>query len=72
MSTVVLPSGYKPSEKEPFMNPKQREYFRRKLLAWKEELLEESSETLQHLQEEGGIREPDLTDRASAETALAS
>ena len=56
MSTVVLPSGYRPSEKEPFMNPKQREYFRRKLHAWKEELLEESSETLQHLQEEGGIR----------------
>ena len=71
MSTVVLPSGYKPSEKEPFMNPKQREYFRRKLLKWKEELLEESSETLQHLQEEGGIREPDLTDRASAETDTA-
>jgi DnaK suppressor protein len=71
MSTVVLPSGYRPSEKEPFMNPKQREYFRRKLLAWKEELLEESSETLQHLQEEGGIREPDLTDRASAETDTA-
>lgn len=71
MSTVVLPSGYKPSEKEPFMNPKQREYFRRKLLLWKDELLEESSETLQHLQEEGGIREPDLTDRASAETDTA-
>lgn len=71
MSTVVLPSGYRPSEKEPFMNPKQREYFRRKLHAWKEELLEESSETLQHLQEEGGIREPDLTDRASAETDTA-
>ena len=68
MSRVVLPSGYKPTEKEPFMNPKQREYFRRKLLTWKEELLEESSETLAHLQEEGGIREPDLADRASAET----
>jgi DnaK suppressor protein len=64
---VTLSPDYRPSEDEPFMNPKQREYFRRKLLAWKEELLSESTETLMHLQE-GGFREPDLADRASLET----
>ena len=65
--TVRLPKGYRPSEDEPFMNKKQREYFRRKLLAWREELLRESTETLQHLQEESAAA-PDMTDRASAET----
>ena len=48
------------------MNPKQQEYFRRKLLAWRTELLKESEETLESLQE-GGVQEPDLADRASAE-----
>lgn len=49
------------------MNPRQREYFRQKLLTWRAELLHESSETLANLQD-GGLQEPDLTDRASAET----
>ncbi len=49
------------------MNSMMREYFRRKLLRWREELLQESNETLQHLQD-GGLQEPDLADRASAET----
>ena len=62
-----LPANYRPSEKEPFMNAMQREYFRRKLLAWRSELLEESSETLQHLQQES-LAEPDIADRASLET----
>jgi len=62
-----LPSNYQPSEKEPFMNAKQREYFRRRLLAWKEELLKPSSETLRHLQTES-LQEPDIADRATAET----
>lgn len=48
------------------MNERQREYFRQKLLAWREELLKESEETLEHLQE-GGLQEPDMADRASAE-----
>jgi DnaK suppressor protein len=48
------------------MNAKQQEYFRRKLLAWRAELLKESEETLESLQE-GGVQEPDLADRASAE-----
>ena len=59
--------NYKPSEKEPFMNERQREYFRAKLLAWKEEILRESKLTLQTLQEEN-VNHPDLADRASSET----
>jgi DnaK suppressor protein len=58
---------YRPSEDEPFMNERQREYFRQKLLAWKQELLRESGETLNHLQEES-LSEPDITDRATLET----
>jgi DnaK suppressor protein len=67
MARVTLPSNYRPSEDEPFMNPKQREYFRQKLTRWREELLKESSETLQHLQEVS-MQEADMTDRASLET----
>jgi DnaK suppressor protein len=67
MSSPLLPPDYKPSPKEDFMNSMMREYFRRKLLRWREELLQESSETLQHLQDTG-LQEPDLADRASAET----
>lgn len=63
---VTVSPGYRPTEKEPFMNPKQQEYFRRKLLNWRGELLKESEETLESLQE-GGLQEPDLADRASAE-----
>ncbi|HEU0145636.1 MAG TPA: RNA polymerase-binding protein DksA, partial [Bradyrhizobium sp.] len=59
--------NYKPSEKEPFMNDRQRDYFRAKLLAWKEEILRESRLTLQALQEEN-VNHPDLADRASSET----
>lgn len=62
-----LPKGYKPSGDEPFMNARQREYFRRKLLSWKEELVRESTQTLQHLQEDS-LQEPDLADRASVES----
>ena len=64
---VTLPPDYRPSEREEFMNPLQREYFRRKLLDWRSELLQESTETLSHLQEES-LAEPDLADRASLET----
>lgn len=63
---MSLPPDYRPTDDEPFMNDRQREYFRQKLLAWKQELLKESEETLEHLQE-GGLQEPDLADRASAE-----
>ena len=64
--TVTVPPDYRPTEKEPFMNAKQLEYFRRKLINWRGELLKESEETLESLQE-GGLQEPDLADRASAE-----
>jgi DnaK suppressor protein len=59
--------NYRPSDKEPFMNERQREYFRRKLLDWKDEILKESKITLQQLQEEN-VNHPDLADRASSET----
>jgi DnaK suppressor protein len=58
---------YRPSDKEPFMNERQREYFRKKLLDWKEDILKEAKETLQHLQDENQ-NHPDLADRASSET----
>jgi DnaK suppressor protein len=58
---------YRPTEKEPFMNPRQREYFRRKLENWKEEILRESRETLENLQEESQ-NHPDMADRASSES----
>jgi len=58
---------YRPSDKEPFMNERQREYFRQKLLDWKDDILKEAKETLQHLQDENQ-NHPDLADRASSET----
>jgi DnaK suppressor protein len=65
--TVKLPRGYSPSDKEPFMNAKMREYFRQKLRIWKDDLCRESGETLLHLQEES-LQEADIADRASLET----
>ena len=62
-----LPKDYSPSEKEPFMNAKQREYFRQRLLRWRRELLRETNQTLQNLQEDS-LQAPDIADRASAET----
>jgi DnaK suppressor protein len=59
--------NYRPSEKEPFMNDRQKDYFRSKLLAWKDEILRESKLTLQARQEEN-VNHPDLADRASSET----
>ena len=64
--TVDVPSDYKPSANEAFMNPMMREYFRKRLLTWRAELLNDSNETLQSLQE-GGLVAPDIADRASAE-----
>ena len=58
---------YRPTDKEPFMNERQREYFRKKLLAWREDILREARETLSHLQDENQ-NHPDLADRASSET----
>lgn len=61
-----LPTNYKPTNDEPFMNSRQREYFRRRLKNWRENLLQESSATLQFLQEES-VNAPDIADRASME-----
>jgi DnaK suppressor protein len=63
----VMDTAYHPHDDEPFMNDRQREYFRVKLLNWKEEILQESKETLEHLQDENQ-NHPDLVDRASSET----
>jgi len=65
--TVKLPKGYTPSEKEEYMNSKQLEYFKQKLTAWKNELVEESRETISNLQAE--VRDVgDEAERATRET----
>ena len=64
---IVIPEGYRPSDKEEFMNPIQVEYFRQKLLNWKNELLSDASETLNNLSEEN-LQKPDVTDRAQVES----
>ena len=64
---VFLPDDYRPAEDEPFMNDRQLEYFRRKLLVWKQELLDQSAETIDSLQE-SARNVPDIADRASEET----
>ncbi len=64
---VELPEGYKPSEKEEYMCPEHLEYFRRKLLLWREDLLEESQQTIEHLRSE--VRDVgDEAERATRET----
>lgn len=64
---VFLPDDYRPAEDEAFMNERQVEYFRRKLLNWREELLDESRSTVTTLQD-GTRNIPDVADRASEET----
>lgn len=66
-AALLNQSEYRPSEDEPFMNERQQEYFKQKLLKWKEDLLRESRETVTHLQAETE-NHPDLADRASSET----
>ena len=70
MSGVLLKlkdPDYRPSETEPFMNERQLQYFKHKLLTWKEDILREARETVSHLQSETE-NHPDLADRASSET----
>lgn len=67
VSIDAVDIDYRPSDDEEFMNPRQLAYFRKKLTDWKEEILRESQDTLNTLQNEP-LREPDLTDRASSET----
>ncbi|MDZ7791381.1 MAG: RNA polymerase-binding protein DksA [Xanthomonadales bacterium] len=64
---VDLPKGYKPSEDEEYMCPEHLEYFRRKLLQWREDLIQESQETINNLR--GEVRDVgDEAERASRET----
>jgi len=67
VAPVLDASDYRPTEDEPFMNERQLEYFKQKLLDWKEDILRESRETVTHLQAETE-NHPDLADRASSET----
>ena len=67
MTSIADVVEYRPSDDEPFMNPRQREYFRGKLHAWKDDILRESRETLDSLQEENQ-NHPDMADRASSES----
>jgi DnaK suppressor protein len=64
---TVISDAYKPTDDEPFMNDRQKEYFRRKLIAWRDSILAESKETLAALQNENE-NHPDIADRASSET----
>ncbi|MEE8453994.1 MAG: RNA polymerase-binding protein DksA [Limibaculum sp.] len=67
---VTLPDDYRPSEDESFMHDRQRAYFRRKLLNWREEILRSTKETLQHLQDDSA-QHADMADRASSEAERA-
>ena len=66
-SEVFLPDDYRPAENEPFMNERQVEYFRRKLLIWKAEILEDSRDTVAGMKDQSR-NIPDVADRASEET----
>ena len=65
--SVLVNADYVPSEEEPFMNERQKAYFRAKLITWKNDILREARETLEILQQENA-NHPDLADRASSET----
>jgi len=64
---IELDDDYRPSEDEPFMNERQREYFRRKLLKWKEDIIREMRSTLRNLQQDNEHL-TDIADRASSES----
>ena len=67
--SVIVPTDYNPhKDKKPYMNPIMLEYFRQRLLSWKSELIRESSDTIHHTLQETELQQPDLADRASAET----
>jgi DnaK suppressor protein len=68
---VALPVDYRPSDDEPFMNERQREYFRQRLFKWKDDIIRESKETLQTLASDS-VPHADLADRASSEAERAN
>ena len=67
MPKIKISSKYRPSEKEKFMNARQREFFRRRLLGWRDELVRDAQDTIQNLQEDDG-QAPDIADRATTES----
>lgn len=67
MDSEFVETAYRPTDDEPFMNPRQLDYFRKKLHGWKDEILKESRETLEHLQE-ANVTHADMADRASSES----
>jgi len=67
---VHISDDYRPSDDEEFMNPRQQEYFRKKLEGWKSEILADANQTIANLQEET-VKEPDIADRASTESERA-
>ena len=66
-SRIILPDGYRPSDDEPFMSPRQKAYFRAKLQAWREDIIRQTRETLEGLHEDS-TQHADLADRATSET----
>lgn len=68
---MTLPPNYRPSDDEPFMNERQREYFRRRLIQWKDDIIREAKETLQNLAADS-VAHADLADRASSEAERAN
>ena len=67
--SVIVPTNYDPNkDKKGYMNPIMLEYFRQKLVSWRSELIRESSDTIAHTLQETELQQPDLADRASAET----
>lgn len=67
MDDVAMAADYQPHDDEAFMNPRQREYFKQKLLSWKEEIYREAQDTLDSLQNDS-THEADIADRASTES----
>ena len=67
LKSVVSEDAYRPSDDEPFMSERQLDYFKKKLIAWKDDILRESRGTVVHLQAETE-NHPDLVDRASSES----
>jgi DnaK suppressor protein len=70
MSKVKLPNNYRPTEKEKFMSPRQKEFFRQRLMGWREEILRDAKDMIQNLQDDEG-QAPDIADRATKESERA-
>ncbi|MDG2313675.1 MAG: RNA polymerase-binding protein DksA, partial [Alphaproteobacteria bacterium] len=67
MSTTLIPPDYVPSDEDDFMNPLMTEFFRQRLIEWRNELVRESDQTLINIQTTNN-QEPDISDRASLES----